>query len=261
MEIFIINLPTANARRKFQQDQLSRLSLEYKIIEATSVDEITTNIYEKHYFDWQRPLLKNEIACYLSHRSAWNRVIKNKEPALILEDDALLSNCVPSIIDNLINITDIDLVNLENRGRKKFVSKSSVDIECKSKLVRLYQDRTGAAGYILWPSGAKKLIQLEKNNGIALADAHITSCYKLKAYQIEPSPIIQLDQCNLYGIENTYSGEASISTVGSNDKSRAGINFIAKRLINQFSLGIRQLSLLTKSTRRFIKIRKNDFYY
>ncbi len=58
MQIFIINLPTANARRKFQQDQLSRLSLEYKIIEATSVDDITTNIYEKHYFDWQRPLLK-----------------------------------------------------------------------------------------------------------------------------------------------------------------------------------------------------------
>ena len=261
MEIFIINLPTANARRKFQQDQLSRLSLEYKIIEATSVDDITTKIYEKHYFDWQRPLLKNEIACYLSHRSAWNKVIKNKEPALILEDDALLSNCVPSIMDNLVNIPGIDLVNLENRGRKKFVSKSSVDIKCKSKLIRLYQDRTGAAGYILWPSGAKKLIQLEKNNGIALADAHITSCHKLNAYQVEPSPIIQLDQCNLYGIENTCSVDASISTVGSNDKSRAGINFIAKRLLNQFYLGIRQLSLLTKSKRRFIKIRKNDFYY
>ena len=80
-----------------------------------------------------------------------------------------------------------------------------MDIECNSKLLRLYQDRTGAAGYILWPSGANKLIQLEKNSGIGLADAHITACHALKAYQVEPSPIIQLDQCKDYGISNTYS--------------------------------------------------------
>ena len=261
MQIFVINLPEANERRKFQHSQLLKLNLDYKIIDAISVDDIDEITYKKHYFDWQRPLLYNEIACYYSHRSVWKKIIKNKEPALILEDDALLSKCVPKLMNNLKCNDNVDLINLENRGRKKFVSKSHVNIECESKLLRLYQDRTGAAGYILWPSGAKKLIQLEKNNGIALADAHITSCHKLNAYQVEPSPVIQLDQCSLYGIVNTYSRGASISTVGSNDKSKAGINFIANRLLHQFYLGIRQLLLLTKSTRRFIKIRKNDFYY
>ena len=146
MQIFVINLPGATERLKFQQNQLSKLNLKYKIINAASVSDITTDVYEKHFFDWQRPLLRNEIACYYSHREAWNRIIKSRKPALILEDDALLSSCVPTILNKLIDIADIDLVNLENRSRKKFVSKSSTKLACNSRLMRLYQDRTGAAG-------------------------------------------------------------------------------------------------------------------
>ena len=204
MQIFVINLPDAVKRRKLQKDQLTKLGLEYTILDATSVEDISEATYKKHYFDWQRPLRKTEVACYYSHRSAWDRVIKSGEPALILEDDAILSIFLPELLDSLNKIKSTDLINLENRSRKKFVSRSHMDIECNSKLLRLYQDRTGAAGYILWPSGANKLIQLEKNSGIGLADAHITACHALKAYQVEPSPIIQLDQCKDYGISNTY---------------------------------------------------------
>jgi glycosyl transferase family 25 len=67
------------------------------------------------------------------------------------------------------------------------------------KLFRLYQDRAGAAGYILWPQGAKKLLQCEQKKGIALADAHITDCHNIKAYQVEPTPIIQLDASGKQG--------------------------------------------------------------
>ena len=174
MQIFVINLPSATERCKLQKDQLTKLGLEYKILAATSVEDISEATYKKHYFDWQRPLRKTEVACYFSHRSAWERVIKSRMPALILEDDAILSIFLPELLGSLNKIKSTDLINLENRSRKKFVSRSYVKIECNSKLLRLYQDRTGAAGYILWPSGANKLIQLEKNSGIGLADAHIT---------------------------------------------------------------------------------------
>ena len=214
MQIFVINLPSAIERRKFQQDQLTKLGLEYKILDATSSDDISDATYKKHYFDWQRPLRKTEIACYYSHRLAWEMVTKSRNPALIIEDDAVLSSCVPELLDNLNEIDDSDLINLENRSRKKFVSRSYIEIDCNSKLYRLYQDRTGAAGYILWPSGANKLIQREKNSGIGLADAHITACHKLKAYQVEPSPIIQLDQCNIYSINNTNTKKPPALTKG-----------------------------------------------
>ena len=259
MQIFVINLPIAIERRKIQQDQLAKLCLEYKILDATSADDISEATYKKHYFDWQRPLRKTEIACYYSHRSAWEIVIKSRKPALILEDDAVLSSCLPKLLDNLNEIENSDLINLENRSRKKFVSKSHLDIDCNSKLHRLYQDRTGAAGYILWPSGANKLIQLEKNSGIGLADAHITACHTLKAYQVEPSPIIQLDQCKKYGITNTYTYTVSKSTVNVGDKYKKSIYFMIKRVLYQLKLSLRQLFILTKSQRRYIKIRNSDF--
>lgn len=259
MQIFVINLPDAIKRRKLQKDQLTKLGLEYTILDATSVENISEATYKKHYFDWQRPLRKTEVACYFSHRSAWNRVIKSGEPALILEDDAILSIFLPELLDSLSKIKNTDLINLENRGRKKFVSRSHMDIECNSKLRRLYQDRTGAAGYILWPSGANKLLQFEKNSGIGLADAHITSCHTLNAYQVEPSPIIQLDQCKEYGISNTYTHIVSKSTVSTSDNYRVSAYFILKRLLYQLKLALRQLFILTKSQRRYISIRNSDF--
>ena len=259
MQIFVINLPDAVKRRKLQKDQLTKLGLEYKILDATSVEDISADTYKKHYFDWQRPLRKTEVACYYSHRSVWDRVIKSRMPALVLEDDAILSKALPELLENLNNIKNIDLINLENRSRKKFVSKSHRDVAFDSKLLRLYQDRTGAAGYILWPSGANKLIQLEKNSGIGLADAHITACHALNAYQVEPSPIIQLDQCKEYGISNTYTHIVSKSTVSTPDNYRGGAYFILKRLLYQLKLAFRQLCLLTKSQRRYISIRNSDF--
>ena len=259
MQIFVINLPNADKRRKLQKDQLTKLGLEYTILEATSVEDISETTYKKHYFDWQRPLRKTEVACYYSHRLAWNMVMRSGEPALIIEDDAILSIFLPELLGSLNKIKSTDLINLENRSREKFVSRSHIDIECNSKLLRLYQDRTGAAGYILWPTGANKLIQLEKKSGIGLADAHITSCHALKAYQVEPSPIIQLDQCKDYGISNTYSHTVLKSTVSSSDNYRGGAYFILKRLLCQLKLGFRQLCLLTKSQRRYISIRNSDF--
>ena len=211
MDILIISLPNAKERRDFQQNQLSKLGLEFEFLDATSIHDLNEATYKKHYQDWQRPLKTTEVACYYSHRRAWNRVIQFNKPVLILEDDALLSKYVPELLKDFADKENTDLINLENRGRKKFVSRSGESIACNSKLLRLYQDRTGAAGYILWPSGARKLIQCEERKGIALADAHITACNNLTAYQVEPSPIIQLDHCEHYDIKNPISNDATIN--------------------------------------------------
>ena len=98
MNILVINLPGAVKRRTFQEEQLLSLGLDYQILNALSVDDIDNETYKKHYSDWQRPLHKTEVACYYSHRLAWNKIIKSNQPALILEDDALLSRCVPELL-------------------------------------------------------------------------------------------------------------------------------------------------------------------
>ena len=259
INILVISLLSAEERRNFQQEQLSKLGLDFKFLDATSTNDINKTTYKQHYQDWQRPLKETEVACYYSHRHAWDSVIQSNQPILILEDDALLSKCMPELLKNLSKRTDADLINLENRGRKKFVSKSSKAIACNSKLLRLYQDRTGAAGYILWPSGAEKLIQCEEKKGIALADAHITACNNLSSYQIEPSPIIQLDHCKYYGIKNPISTNASESSVSSRHNRKGNMSFWIKRIYFQVKLGVRQLTLITKSERRYIEINSKDF--
>jgi glycosyl transferase family 25 len=260
MDILIISLPNAKERRDFQQNQLSKLGLEFEFLDATSIHDLNEATYKKHYQDWQRPLKTTEVACYYSHRRAWNRVIQFNKPVLILEDDALLSKYVPELLKDFADKENTDLINLENRARKKFVSRSGEFIACNSKLLRLYQDRTGAAGYILWPSGARKLIQCEERKGIALADAHITACNNLTAYQVEPSPIIQLDHCEHYDIKNPISNNASDSSVSSRHNPKGGVFFWLKRVYFQLKLGVRQLTLISKSKRRYIKINKIDFY-
>jgi len=261
MKVLVISLTNAQDRRAFQTQQLSRYNLDYEFLDALSTKDIDNTTYQAHYQDWQRPMKPTEVACYYSHQSAWNVVLKTQEPALILEDDALLARCITELLSELVQENDVDLINLENRARKKFVSKTGRSIGCNSELFRLYQDRTGAAGYILWPSGAKKLIECEKRQGIALADAHITACYSLKALQIEPAPIIQLDHCEHYQIANPVGKDASSSSVSSHNNAKGGMSFWLKRIYHQIKLGLRQLWLLTFTNRRYIHIRKQDFHH
>jgi len=260
MKIYIINLPTAIERRQFQKKQLSRLGLDYEILKATSIHDISDETYTKHYKDWQRPLWNTEVACYFSHRSAWQKIIDTNTPALILEDDAMLSKCVPKLLKSFTNKQNVDHINFEVSARKKFISKIGENITCNSKLFRLYQDRNGAAGYILWPSGAEKLLEHETLNGIGLADAHISSCYIIKSYQVEPAAIIQFDQCHDYNVKIPGIKVFSSSTVSHAQNPKGSFSFWIKRISAQLKLGFHIAKILNKnSSRRLININVNDF--
>jgi len=261
MKVLVINLASAIDRFNFQKKQLTKLELEFEILRAKNIDSITPNIYKKYFYDWQRPMRKTEVACYFSHKAAWEFVIKKNEPLLIIEDDALLAKDIKEILLNLSKMKNIDLINFENRGRKKFISKNSLKISNKHSLYSLYQDRTGAACYLLWPSGAKKLISCEKKNGIALTDAHITSCYDINSFQLEPAAAIQLDYCNHYKIKNPVNIDLSFSTVSKQSNPKGGPKFWIKRIFHQLKLGFRQILLSRKSQRRYIKILSTDFEY
>lgn len=257
----MINLPKDKERRKFQEIQLHKLGLDYEIVDAVAVNDIEPSVFKKHHYDWQRPLRNVEVACYYSHRSLWEKIIERDEAALILEDDALMSKCVPAILKYLSTLENVDYVNLEVRGRKKLVADKGVEIpSSKSKIHRLYLDRTGAAGYLLYPSGAKKLLEQEEKKGIGLADAHITACYDLIGYQVEPAPLIQLDQCEYYGIPSPIAVKSNISTREKPDISFSkNLFFKIKRISAQFSQLVQQIKYLFVATRRYIRIEPNDF--
>lgn len=263
MQILVINLPESTDRLEFQQQQMKRLGLDFEIIRAVS----TSHVHERaHYhlaLGWERPLRKTEIACYLSHHKAWQAVLKRNKPALILEDDAMLSRHVPVLLRELEQHSDCDLVTLEVRGRKKIVAKQRQELLGDYHLVPLYQDRTGAAGYILWPSGAKILLAKAKSQSPSLADAFISSTYELRSFQLEPAAIIQLDQCETYGVINRFETQSSISSEEKPEMDyiplRGKINFRKRRLLSQLRMGWRQVSVMNHSVKRPIELHTDDF--
>jgi len=259
MQIIVINLSSAIARREFQKKQLEKLGLDYTFLTATSVDDIDDDTYNKHYYDWQRPLRRSELACYFSHRRCWQKIINNNEPALIIEDDALLSFKVPSILSKLKKCDDIDLVDLEVTGRKKNVSKTSEVIHESSNLLKLHLNSSGAGGYVLFPSGAKKLLELENKKGISLADAHIANCKSLNAYQIEPAAIVQFILCQLYEINHSGFSDFCTSSTNAEKKDMINIKFKIKRVLSEIKLGIRKFFLILISKRRYIALNNKEF--
>jgi glycosyl transferase family 25 len=263
MKAYVINLPKDKKRRAFQEAQLQTLGISYEIVPAVSMTDIDQATYRKHSHDWQRPLREVEVACYYSHRNLWKKIAKEKEPVLILEDDALLAKNLPQLLNYFSTLKDIDYINLEVVGRKKLVAKQGLNIpSSNSKLYRLYLDRNGTGGYILYPWGAKKLLQLEEQIGIGLADAHINACYNLKAYQVEPAALIQMDQCAQYGFIPPFEMPSNIGTITKPIiQKKQRLFFGKKRAFAQLRQGWQQIKYFFKATRREITINKEDFNF
>jgi len=120
-------------------------------------------------------------------------------------------------------------------------------------------DTTGAAGYLLWPSGAKKLLECEANKGLALADAQIYNCRSLRSFQVEPSPIIQLDMARHYGIKYSYDKKLSKSSVSSKTRLKNNLLFKFKRIWAQLKLGLYRTKIVFFSTKRLINLHPEQF--
>ncbi|TXH69505.1 MAG: glycosyltransferase family 25 protein [Thiothrix sp.] len=262
MNVLIINLAEATDRLAFQQKQMLRLGLNYEVLKAISTTYINETTHCQLSMGWERPLRRTELACFLSHHKAWQWVLKKNQPTLILEDDALLSRYTPILLNLLAKRDDCDLITLEVRGRQKIVGEGETLID-EFKLLPLYQDRTGAAAYILWPQAARILLEKASATPAALADAFISSTYELRMYQIEPAAALQLDQCEVYEVTNTIPTVSSILAEAKPKPTYANpleqVRFKFRRLASQTKMGLRHLSVLSKAQKRSIQLRPEDF--
>ncbi|MCF6320549.1 MAG: glycosyltransferase family 25 protein [Rhizobiaceae bacterium] len=262
MKILIINLDKEKDRMAFQRRQMKRLGLEYQRIRATRAQDVNPDELAARSLQWERPMRAGEVACLDSHRTAWQMVKDSKKPALILEDDAFLSSRVPAILDLLQNQVDAHHVTLEIRSRKKILAHTPLKLDASTNLTRLYQDRTGAAAYVLWPRGAQILLD-NSTRAAGLADAIIAAAYQMSSWQIEPAAAMQLDQCEAYGIVLPLKTTSSIGTSSHDKPSPSGafsaFKFKWRRVFSQLRMGLRQLSTITKANRRLVAVEIEDF--
>lgn len=247
----------------FQRRQLQHLGIDFERLPACRISGDEDPLYLQHYNNWNRPLSPSEVSCFFSHKNAWDIVIKENSPMLILEDDALLDETISGLLEALEVFDNLDYVCLEARGnhQKKCLAKESSATICDASLLRLYQGRSGAAAYVLWPSGAQKLINQMSHKGIGIADKFINLNYSLLAYQIEPAPAIQLDQCRHYGLKTPLQVSTSITNARlAKDSNRLTyLKYRYRRLLAELTTGINQLSHLHHANRRAITV--SDHFY
>ena len=240
MHALVINLECSKERLEFQQQQLTVLGIPFLRIPAVSAKDLGDTTYAEHANNWARPLRRAEVACALSHIIAWKTILKKESPCLILEDDALLSSYTKSILEALASRNEFDCVNLETRARRKWVSKKKSHLLGGFHLSQLIQDKSGAAAYVLWPSGAKLLLKWIDRQGVGLADATLALGPRLKHGQIEPAAAIQMDCCNHYGILSPIETSTSINNTPKPEPSTLH-PFLYRRLRGQVRIALKKL--------------------
>ncbi|MEX3017879.1 glycosyltransferase family 25 protein [Gymnodinialimonas hymeniacidonis] len=233
----IINLASETERLAFQASQLERLGIAYQRLEAKTPETLTPAKDSPYWTCWQRPLRTTEMAAFASHRSAWEYVAASDAPNLILEDDAVLMPGVPDLLAQLSSIPEAEFVTLETRGRRKRIA---VEPHGGLPLHRLWQDRTGAAAYVLWPSAARKLLA-RVATAPGLADAILCAAYDLNAWQAVPALACQLDRCEAEGFAPPIETQ---SAIGKEAKPSAKPSLVQRlrRVSGQARMGLRALA-------------------
>jgi glycosyl transferase, family 25 len=247
----VINLAAETVRMEFQTRQLRELGLPFTRLEARTPQSLPFAPGHKYWRQWERPMCEPEMAAFASHRAAWQLVADGSYPVLILEDDALLMPDAAVFLKQIAKLTGIDHVTLETRARRKLVSNT---LHPLSPMRRLWQDRSGAAAYMLWPSGARKLLAHKP----AIADAVICAAYDLESYQADPALAIQIDQCVAHGLTPPIAVTSAI-LAGRKPALEglplgAQITFRWRRFAAQLRMGVRRLSRTVGSSRRHVRL-------
>lgn len=256
----IISLASATHRRDFQSQQAEHLGFHPIFHSAVSTSDISDAFYKEQAFYWRRPLKTAELACFLSHLSLWRIISVSPEPAAILEDDAILGDNWVKDLEELDHLKGVDYICLETWKNKILSMEKKIG---HLTLRRLHLNSAGSAGYILWPKGAKLLIDQYEKIGPGLADGFINGIDSWQAWQLVPANVIQMNVAPLYGLESPSQSGSLISKsenfVSSSIHIRLGIRMKVRRLLGELRKAKINLGVLAGKSRIHVPFQENTF--
>jgi len=251
MQVLIINVPHATERMAFMAAQMDALGLPWERMEGITPDTLSPPENDPVWHRWQRPLRATEMALCASHVAAWRRILELGQPCLVLEDDAVLAAGTPEFLAGARALSGVDHISLETRARKKVMARRQ---HTSLPMRRLYQDRTGSAASVIYPSGARKLLDRVRLVG-GPSDAVISSTYALASYQADPALAVQLDLCPYYDLPQPL---ATASLVDAETKPAPDLPagrwaaYRWRRIAGQVRMGWRQLVHSPVAVRRYV---------
>jgi glycosyl transferase family 25 len=190
--IYLINLDRDGDRLALMTKQLSDLGLTFDRIRA---------IYGLDMQDWLHPYFLNahgevasdlrlgEVGCYASHLHVMLRVIQDKRPALVLEDDLEIEPDFPQVLEAISYLpTDWDIVRLSNHYRRGFIPLSGIG--GRYRIVKFCRVPPSTGAYLISPKGANKFLAWKGLRSLPVDQdlRHVWDCGMI-TYGVHPRPV------------------------------------------------------------------------
>lgn len=237
MRAVFINLDRAAERRAFMEAQGARFGLALERVRAVETGDISGDLDARLNGRWERPLSGPELGCFLSHHAIWEEVAAGAESVLVLEDDAVLSRRIGVALPALAAFAGPDFLNLESFDRKRFAARRAADLGGGVSVRRMYRDKSGSAGYLLWPSGAVKLLERTERRGAAPVDAFLHGFAGLVSWQAEPALVVQAHILEARGLKAGVDPATSIQAMRKRSSLRCdNWPFLLRRIGTQVGL-------------------------
>lgn len=163
MKLYVINLDRSPDRIERLDKIFEKLDLGF--IRVPAIDGLTLDdkfiLGVKQNQLWPDALTRGEIACFLSHKAALEKVATGKEKfAAIFEDDVRLSNDAAYFLKTDEWIPEnAEIVKIETHGKKVWLGEG-IDLKNGYVVAPLKSRHIMAAGYIVSKEAAKKLCSM-----------------------------------------------------------------------------------------------------
>ncbi len=167
LDIHVINLARRPDRLASMAAQLDRLDLRWSRVEAIDAGEGGRGLRA----DFGRglkarafPATRGDFACSLTHQRLWRQIAENGRPAVVLEDDAILSDkfaaLMTSDLGGLMRRHDMGVLKLEfwpgpQKSRRFPAGEPIGPVLGEIRLYRMHSSFLGTCGYVITPEGAR----------------------------------------------------------------------------------------------------------
>ena len=164
--IYVINMDRSPERLEYMRRQLAEKQLSLIRISAVDANSLgeppAAGIFdaERARRAYYAPILKTEIACFMSHRLAWRTFVEESAAPLCitLEDDAELSDAFVPVVEAVAARGPCDWDIIKLFARREQASKTVAELPAGHRLVRHLRQPTGNVGQILSRAGAEKML-------------------------------------------------------------------------------------------------------
>lgn len=168
VKAYVISLPGATERRQSVRRQLECSKVEWEIVDAVSADEegvreMADRCRESQL--WHKPLQPGEFACYLSHRSVWQRIMEEAvDYAIILEDDFQLKIPLDELVRLLRGFSkQPDMVKLYGIPKISRTLETIADGDDVYRLLEAFAVTSGTVGQWVSRSAVPRLLDHSKS--------------------------------------------------------------------------------------------------